>query len=41
MVYCSFKDLTAKLAYRIGGKTKFENKTDADWKVISRYDICA
>lgn len=28
----ALKDLSAKLAYRIGGKVEFENRTDADWK---------
>ena len=28
----ALKDLSAKLAYRIGGKVEFVNKTDVDWK---------
>ena len=28
----ALKDLSAKLAHRIGGKIKFENRTDVDWK---------
>lgn len=28
----ALKDLSAKLAHRIGGKVEFENKTDVDWK---------
>jgi hypothetical protein len=28
----ALKDLSAKLAHRIGGKVEFENRTDADWK---------
>ena len=28
----ALKDLAAKLAHRIGGKIKFENRTDVDWK---------
>lgn len=28
----ALKDLSAKLAWRIGGKVEFDNKTDVDWK---------
>lgn len=28
----ALKDLSAKLAHRIGGKVEFENKSDVDWK---------
>ncbi len=28
----ALKDLSAKLAHRIGGKVEFENRTDVDWK---------
>jgi len=28
----ALKDLSAKLAYRIGGEVKFENNPNADWK---------
>lgn len=32
----ALKDLSAKLAHRIGGKVEFENKTDVDWKAYNQ-----
>src|SRR5690606_36919217 len=32
----ALKDLAHKLAYRIGGKVKFVNKTDVDWKAYNQ-----
>ena len=32
----ALKDLSAKLAYRIGGKIEFVNKTDVDWKAYNQ-----